>query len=260
MAVKNIIINIFNRKRCAVIIRKILSKLFRIGNNTPSNEILQWLNKNANELDSFADSIDRELWNESLETIKTIKIKSKKILNEIQFKMGGGGAYPLLYFLTRIIRPKHVLETGVAAGFSSQAILLAMGKNNHGQLYSSDFPYFRESNPEDYIGILVDEILKTRWHLFIDGDRKNLKKIFKLVSNFEIVHYDSDKSYNGRKFFMKKIQKHLTKNFIIIMDDIQDNAFFYDFIKSNQKLNWKIFHFEGKYLGLLYHNNKIIPS
>ena len=55
--------------------------------------------------------------------------------------LGGGGNFILLYFLTRKFN-KVVVETGVAAGWSSLAILGAFEKNGEGKLYSSDFPYF----------------------------------------------------------------------------------------------------------------------
>ena len=35
------------------------------------------------------------------------------------------------------------------------------------------------------------------------------------------------------------------------MDDIQDNSFFYDYIKENNISNWKVFKFNNKYLGII---------
>jgi hypothetical protein len=71
------------------------------------------------------------------------------------------------------------LETGVAAGYSSCAFLEAMNKNKIGKLFSSDFPYFRIPNPDQYIGILVDKKYKKNWKLFLDGDERNIIKIKK---------------------------------------------------------------------------------
>ena len=82
-------------------------------------------------------------------------------LEPLDLDMGGGGHYHLLYFLIRHTLAKNVVETGVAAGWSSQAILLALKENKeNGQLYSSDFPYFRYKNPEELVGYIVDEELK----------------------------------------------------------------------------------------------------
>ncbi len=35
------------------------------------------------------------------------------------------------------------------------------------------------------------------------------------------------------------------------MDDIQDNSFFYDFIREKNITNWKVFEFQSKYLGII---------
>ena len=153
--------------------------------------------------------------------------------------------------MTRYLRPESVLETGVAAGFSSYAILSALQKNGKGKLYSSDVPYFRIKDPEKYIGIVVEKKLKNNWHLFVKGDENNLPMIFKQVKQIDIFSYDSDKTYSGKSKTFKKVFDYLTENSVIILDDIQDDSFFYDFIKKNNILNWKLFEFQNKYLGII---------
>jgi len=128
---------------------------------------------------------------------------------------------------------------------------LAMNKNQKGKLYSSDFPYFREKDAENYIGALVHDYLKSRWILSIDGDEKNLKSFFKQVNTFDFAHYDSDKSYAGRSFFMSSITNKMTSDSVILMDDIQDNPFFMDYVLSHNIEDWSIFKFEGKYIGMI---------
>ena len=118
-------------------------------------------------------------------------------------------------------------------------------------MYSSDFPYFRIKDPEKYIGIVVEENLKKNWNLFIDGDENSLPKIFKKVKNIDIFSYDSDKTYLARSKTLTKVSKFLSENSVIIMDDIQDNSFFYDYIKENNISNWKVFEFHNKYLGII---------
>ena len=172
-------------------------------------------------------------------------------MKNIKYDLGGGADYPLLYFLTRYLRPENVLETGVAAGFSSYAILSALQKNGKGKLYSSDFPYFRLKDPEKYIGIVVEKSLRKNWNLFIEGDENNLPKILKTVKKIDIFSYDSDKTYSGRSKTLTKVSKFLTENSVIIMDDIQDNSFFYDYIKENNISNWKVFEFNNKFLGII---------
>ena len=69
----------------------------------------------------------------------------KNRLSKLSVKLSGG-LYKLLYFPIRKIKPYTVVETGVAAGWTSLAILRALNKNGRGHLYSSDFPYFELKN------------------------------------------------------------------------------------------------------------------
>jgi hypothetical protein len=45
-----------------------------------------------------------------------------------------------LYAFARLLRPQHVVETGVSSGISSAHFLLALEKNKSGTLHSIDFP------------------------------------------------------------------------------------------------------------------------
>ena len=74
---------------------------------------------------------------------------------------------------------------------------------------------------------------------------------FNSIFSFNIAHYDSDKSYEGRSFFMSSIASKMTKDSIILMDDIQDNPFFMDYVLSHNIEDWSIFKFEGKYIGMI---------
>jgi|TARA_B110000114_G_C14818811_1_gene287797 hypothetical protein len=62
--------------------------------------------------------------------------------------------------------------------------------------------------------------------------------------------YNSDKSYSGKNFAMKKVNKHLSLNVVLIMNHIQDNLFFKDFIKKN-KLNFKVFGCKNQLVGFV---------
>jgi predicted O-methyltransferase YrrM len=211
-----------------------------------------WLLSNSTDLNDLLISWDKELFEETLIVSKKIKEEANIILSDIDLSLGGGGAYPLLYFITRKLKPNNILETGVAVGYSSYAFLLGIEKNGIGKLYSSDFPYFRIKDPEKYIGILVPKKLKLHWNLFLEGDRINFGKIKKFdIEKFDLIHYDSDKTYKGRDLLLSEFNNYLTKNTIIIFDDIQDNYHFYDLVINKKVKDWRIFSFENKYLGVI---------
>ena len=199
----------------------------------------------------MANELDAELWGESEKIAHRIRVRSAEIINNLDVKVGGGAIYPFLYFLARFLKPQTIVETGVAAGFSSYAFLLAIKENGEGTLFSSDFPYFRLDEPERFIGIMVEESLKPFWRLYIDGDSLNLPKIVGECTEVDIFHYDSDKSYSGRKFATDLLEPKMRSSGIIIFDDIQDNSFFYDYVDEKKPPEWFIFEFEGKYVGLI---------
>ncbi|WP_436932531.1 class I SAM-dependent methyltransferase [Halosimplex halobium] len=146
----------------------------------------------------------------------------------------GGAAHDILYFYTRYLEPTTVLETGVAAGWSSRVITDGLYKNSEGKLYSNDLPYPESAlrPSEDQIGILVDDEKRDIWELSIGPDRENLPEIISSVDSIDLFHYDSDKSYGGREFALSIVRSKLHENSVIIMDDIFDNMFFKEFVES----------------------------
>ncbi|MCH7668319.1 MAG: class I SAM-dependent methyltransferase [Acidobacteria bacterium] len=126
----------------------------------------------------------------------------------------------------------------------------ALRANGHGHLYSSDFPYFRLKNPEAYVGILVDDDLRERWTLDIRGDRKSLPRFAEMVDNVELFHYDSDKTYRGRKFALDTLSSSLTDDSVIMFDDIGDNDHFRVMVEA-ESLHFHVFAVRGKYVGLV---------
>ena len=97
----------------------------------------------------------------------------------------------------------------------------------------------------------MQDNLRNKWHLFIEGDENNLPKILKKIKNIDLFSYDSDKTYAGKLKTFKEVYKYLTENSVVILDDIQDDSFFYDFIQKNNISNWKLFEFQNKYFGVI---------
>lgn len=211
-----------------------------------------WLQRHAIVFDELARSIDADLWRETQEYAGSLKTYADKVLGTIPVKLGGAGNYPLMYFAVRRLKPNTVVETGVAAGYTSAATLAALQGNHTGHLHSSDFPYFRLESPEQYIGAVIAPDLRDRWTLHTEGDRRALPRIAAQVANVDVFHYDSDKSYTGRQFALQTLSDRFTPETLIVFDDVQDNAHFYDTVKLiEQTRQWQVFEFEGKYMGTI---------
>jgi len=247
----NISANSLKRKNLFVMADKVIT---RVKERSAANEnalALDWIEQNAEDLESFLNEINAPLWQACQKEAETIGKDCQAKIDKLGLDLGGGGHYPLLYFWVKHLQPNAVIETGVAAGWSSQAILKALNSNEkQGKLFSSDFPYFRLENPEQYVGYVVDEDLKENWSLFINGDQNNLPLIIDaLTSKVDLFHYDSDKSIKGRDYAWAIVEPHLSDNAVVIFDDIQDNAHFMNFV-AERTMPFKIFEFGGKYIGI----------
>jgi predicted O-methyltransferase YrrM len=214
-------------------------------------ETIGWCRQRQIDPVQWASSIDSSLWEEAEAFASEQRLLAARKSEEVGTQLGGAGFYELLYFLTRLSRPKTIVETGVAFGFSSRAFLLALARNGRetGRLYSSDFPYFRMADPERIIGCLVERELRQNWLLLIGSDRQNLKVIARDAPPIDLLHYDSDKSYSGREFALRILGPRLADDAVILFDDIQDNSHFRDFVEESGHA-YLVFEFEGKWIGL----------
>jgi predicted O-methyltransferase YrrM len=242
---RNIARNALRPHYLPVMMRKVAARL------RPSHhdEAVQWAAATAESLTDFGTSLDADLWAESEVWAAEFRASARARLDALAVPLGGGGQFQLVHFLVRYLKPRVVLETGVAAGWTSQAILSALEQNGAGTLYSSDFPYFRLDDPERYVGCLVDEGLKSRWHLALNGDRANLTEFAPQMGEIDFVHYDSDKSVEGRQFAMDTIAKQLRPGAVVVMDDIDDNTFFRDWVSATDR-GCRVFARGRKYVGL----------
>ena len=214
-----------------------------------------WAEREAVSLVHYCENLNPDIWRETLDFEKSFEQWGTAKIKSTGVRLGGGGAYTFLYFICRIKRPQTVVETGVAAGWSSAAILNALAENGSGKLYSSDLPYRKRPGAYKFIGILVEDRFKENWDLNITGDKKALPEILKKVERVNLFHFDSDKSYRGREFAFKTIKRHLSKDAVLIFDDIQDNFHFKDLVQQ-YKLQYFVFEFEGKFFGVIHlHEN-----
>jgi predicted O-methyltransferase YrrM len=145
--------------------------------------------------------------------------------------MGGPADLNLLYWLTESFQATRVIETGVAYGWSSLAILLSLEGRTSAFLISTDMPYPKLDN-DDFVGCVVPEELLSKWKLVKRPDRDVLKKLLQEYGLFDLCHYDSDKSYEERMWAYPLLWKGLRPGGIFISDDIGDNMAFRDFCES----------------------------
>lgn len=245
------------------IVRKAMSRVRQGFPQQRMDSYRSWLEESCVDLDQLLERADPDGWRQARAYAEQLKASAAGRLEAMSVTLGGAAHVALLHYLVLRLRPETVVETGVAAGFSSQAILQAMSINGYGHLYSSDLPYMRLNDPDQYVGLLVESAVRDRWTLLKDGDRANLPKLLSGLERVDLFSYDSDKSVQGRNFAMSLIEPLMHPGAICVMDDINDNPFFLDYVASSHRVLGKtaaVLRHEGKYIGLLGELDRIVDS
>lgn len=176
--------------------------------------------------------------------------QAKTVAENCPVKMGGEGAIAFLYHIVEHFKPKKIIETGVAYGWSTLAILLAIKDNKGAKLISNDMPYIKMNN-DDYVGCIIPDNLQLKWELQRMPDVKGIPiAISKFDGEIDMCHYDSDKSYTGRMWASPLLWNTLKKGGFFISDDINDNLAFKHFCDKVNKKPIIIEHL-GKYVGVI---------
>ncbi|MBI2018537.1 class I SAM-dependent methyltransferase [Candidatus Daviesbacteria bacterium] len=160
--------------------------------------------------------------------------------------------FQILYFLVRKLKPKNVVETGVAAGESTGYILRALKDNGFGKLYSIDLPFqwyiygnhklHLDSLPAGKIpGFLVPANLKTNWKLFLGNTRDKLPVLLKELGEINIFFHDSEHSDKTMAFEYETCWPYIKKNGLLVSDDISYEK---TFKKFTNKIKAIFFRFQ----------------
>lgn len=152
-----------------------------------------------------------------------------------------------LYIITRAIKPKVIVETGVAAGMSSAFILMGLEDNGFGELHSIDMPNYdlelynmgmiqmpstailpKDKKP----GFIVPDELKQKWHLHIGLSKEILPTLLEELFSIDAFLHDSEHTYENMMFEYKTSWPFIKNGGILLSHDISLNSSFFDFSKS----------------------------
>jgi predicted O-methyltransferase YrrM len=184
-------------------------------------------------------------WMSEAETVRRdIDHKLRQAKFRAGLQPGGAPARdsgPILYSVVRCVRPKMMVETGVASGVSSYNILAAMQKNGEGVLWSVDLPLQSqrrvEGNPDNLglpvgetPGWLVPQGLRDAWHLELGKSSQLLPRLLDRLGAIDAFFHDSEHSYYNMRFEFGAAWPRLSKAGVLISDDVDTNAAFSDFV------------------------------
>lgn len=157
--------------------------------------------------------------------------EAEALVGTVPFRLGGASNFDLIYTLCEALQATRVIETGVANGWSSLAILLSLCDRPGAALHSVDMPYLKYQN-DRWVGIAVPERLRGCWTLHRMADRAGLPRALAALNEIDFAHYDSDKSEAGRRFAYPLLWRALRPGGILFSDDVDDNLGFSRFCGS----------------------------
>lgn len=185
----------------------------------------------------------------------------------MQSASSGGSIGPLneaLYFIVRALRPKTIVETGVARGFSTAYLLQALHDNEFGELLSIDLPItdprgqinedgVRDSvyvSSPDETGEVVPPVLRNRWTLLRGSSKDLLPEVLSKYHPIDIFFHDSSHSYQNMWWEYNVAWPHIRPGGWLLSDDVSWNSAFADF---SRKVNRRPFTWERGHRGGLIH-------
>jgi hypothetical protein len=131
----------------------------------------------------------------------------------------------ICYLAVRSIRPRLVMETGVAYGVTSAYILQALEDNGLGRLVSIDLPPLGP-RARRWIGSLVPDHLRHRWDLNIGPSQKLLPELVQRAGKVDMFVHDSLHTYAHMRWEFATVWHALQPGGVLIADDISGNRAF----------------------------------
>ena len=153
-----------------------------------------------------------------------------------------------LYTFCRLVRPRTVIETGVATGVSSAFILQALEENSIGTLHSIDLPRYQthpssdesdcslRSEPGGPIiplgkepGFVVPTELRKRWNLALGPSEELLPRLVSQVGDIDLFFHDSAHTYEMMTFEFETVWPKIREGGLLLSHDVEWNSAFSDF-------------------------------
>ena len=165
------------------------------------------------------------------------KVEFRKSMDEAREFLGrfsggmGKDACTLLYILCRILRPRIVVETGVANGFSSASILQALEDNQAGEHYSIDLHYRADVTMPvgKDLGWVIPGHLKHRWRLILGESFRVLPRLLKELGTIDIFLHDSRHTYRTMMKEYTIVWPYLHRGALLLSHDVELNDALLDF-------------------------------
>lgn len=182
--------------------------------------------------DSLSDEISlvREVLNRRVATLPS----------DAPFSRDNNADYALAvvcYAACRLFAPRYVVETGVAYGVTTTAILLALADNAGGELHSIDLPPLVRG-ADGPIGYLVPQNIRDQWTLHRGASRQVLPALLERLGPVQVFCHDGLHTFENMKFEFYSVLRRRSGPLVVIADDIHNNLAFLETMQETKPLHW----------------------
>jgi len=144
---------------------------------------------------------------------------------------GDAGLVRAIWCLIRHLRPRNVVETGVAHGVTSRFILEALERNASGHLWSIDLPPI-ERGWQKQVGLAVTNRHARQWTYIRGSSRLRLPKLLSQLGQIDLFIHDSLHSERNVRFELDRAWANLRSGGALVVDDVDANWGFHSFTQT----------------------------
>ena len=140
-----------------------------------------------------------------------------------------------LYVITRLLRPRHAVESGVSSGLSAAHILMGLERNGGGQLHSIDLPQYQKAEERTRgelswsiprgkdSGWAIPARLKCDWDLRKGRSEDVLPGFLKQLASVDLYCHDSPWTPGHLAFEFETIRPKLHPGSVVVADNTNVN-------------------------------------
>jgi hypothetical protein len=173
---------------------------------------------------------DSEFWSLWTEVMRELQSKGIQAgpMSFLSWNDGDAAFVRTIWCLTRYLKPKNIVETGVAHGVTSRFILTAIERNGHGHLFSIDLPPL-ERAWRKHVAIAVGDRYADRWSYIKGSSRRRLPALLSQLGQIDLFIHDSLHSERNVLFEMECAWTALRPGGVLVVDDVDANWGFRSF-------------------------------
>jgi len=248
---------------------------------TEYNEPLSLLRNLLNMDEDYSRLVIDSLYSHSAELDHIEELEALLWKKDIPSNRLGRKKAEVLYSIVRQLKPQVVVETGVATGYSSSMILMALEDNKMGHLCSVDYPNYQSIAKKidrdirykgplslfSYHGVrhivgyiakkryhvpngkesgwVIPDRLRDRWTLKVGLSEKCLPAILQDVKQVDVFLHDSDHAEENMLNEYRMAWPYIRNGGLLLSDDIALNNAFSSF--SMEVNPSKVISLEGNF-------------